>query len=143
MKKRALAVIAALFVANIVCAADLDLSKFPVSGKWSDPQWGALWELSSTGIRLLDAKTEKVIADFSKLTISNFKVDVGLSGASISWSCKSTLRDYVISKGTGLDTDLTLTVTPQWKQGAYTTTMKMAGASLPAVPAVPAGIPGL
>jgi hypothetical protein len=132
MKKFVMTAAAVLFLTGIVSAADINLGGFPVSGKWADPEWGALWEISSSDntIRILDAKTGKVYADFAKIAIEEFNVDIGLSGATITWSCKATSREYKIFKGTGLNTDIELTVTPTWKQDPYTVTMKMESNSL-------------
>jgi hypothetical protein len=64
-----------------------------------------------------------VIFDF-KDKITDFKVDVGVSEAKISFTCKETERKYVFTKGV-TNLDLVMTIDPDWTDTNYKVTMKM------------------
>ncbi len=120
--KKFLVVLAFLLVASaFVTAESIDLGKFP-KGKWLDSNWNAVWEFGADSIRLLDT-AGNVLFDF-KDKITNFKVDVGVSEASISFTCKETERKYVFTKGVA-NLDLVMSIDPDWTTTDYKVTMKM------------------
>lgn len=120
--KKFLVVLAFLLVAStFVTAESIDLGKFP-KGKWLDSNWNAVWEFGADSIRLLDT-AGNVLFDF-KDKITNFKVDVGVSEASISFTCKETERKYVFTKGVA-NLDLVMSIDPDWTVTDYKVTMKM------------------
>lgn len=120
--KKFLVVLAFLLVAStFVTAESIDLGKFP-KGKWLDSNWNAVWEFGADSIRLLDT-AGNVLFDF-KDKITNFKVDVGVSEATISFTCKETERKYVFTKGVA-NLDLVMSIDPDWTVTDYKVTMKM------------------
>lgn len=118
--KKIIAVLALLVAAaTMVFAEGINLGDFP-KGKWIDSNWNAVWEFGADNIRLLDTKGA-VIFDF-KDKISDFKVDVGLTEAKISFSCAATGRKYTFTKGIK-DLDLMMSIERKWTTQGYKVTM--------------------
>ena len=120
--KKLLVVLAFLLAASVyVTAESIDLGKFP-KGKWLDANWNAVWEFGADNVRLLDT-AGNVVFDF-KDKITDFKVDIGVSEANVSFACKETGRKYVFTKGI-TNLDLVMTIDPDWTVTDYKVTMKM------------------
>lgn len=81
-----------LFVAVSLHANPIQLGNFPI-GQWLDANYDAVWDFQSDNIRILD-KSGKVLYDFSKATVQDFKVFVDGTQPGISFSCKEAGRSY-------------------------------------------------
>lgn len=121
MKKLFALVAVLLLTATLSFAEGINLGDFP-KGKWLDPNWNGVWEFGTNSIRLLDTNGA-VIFDFAD-KITDFKLDVGVSGAKVSFTCKEAERKYVFTKGV-TNLDLTLDIDPDWTDTNYKVTMKM------------------
>jgi len=120
--KRAFLVIAAFaLVTGLVFSEDIDLGKFP-KGKWLDPNWDAVWEFGADSIRLLDTRGAELFNFNDK--ISDFKIDIGVSEAKVSFTCVEAERKYVFTKG-ATNLDLVMQIDPDWTDKDYKVTMKM------------------
>lgn len=119
MKKILVALVLLVCTSPLFFSEGIDLGAFP-KGKWVDSNWNAVWEFGADNIRILDS-TGAVVYDFNG-KISNFKVDVGLTDAKISFTCKDAERKYVFTKGIK-DLDLVMKINPEWTDKDYTVTM--------------------
>ena len=90
--KKFIAVLVILFAASMLFADPIQLGTFPV-GKWLDPNYDAVWDFSSTNIRILGLNGN-VLYDFSDKTIQNFRVFVEAMQPGISFSCPESGRSY-------------------------------------------------
>ena len=90
--KKSIIILVLLFAATVVFAQSIQLGQFPV-GKWLDPNWDAIWEFSSTNIRILNSNTGDVYYEFAG-KIQNFKVFVDGTQPGISFSCPDTEKAY-------------------------------------------------
>ena len=90
--KKILVVLVILLAAGTLYANPISLGSFPV-GKWLDFNYDAVWEFSSNNIRILD-KNDKVLWDFSTLTIQEFRPFVIDTRPAFSFSCPETKRSY-------------------------------------------------
>ena len=120
MKKAIVTLVLLLVTAVTVSAQSVNLGDFP-KGKWLDDKWNAMWEFSADNIRILDAASGAVAYDF-KDKITDFKVDVSLTEAKISFVCKEAGRSYVFTKGIK-DLNLTMTIDPDWTTENYEVNM--------------------
>lgn len=119
MKKVFVLIAVLLLTSTMLFAQSINLGQFP-KGKWVDSNWNAIWEFGSDNIRLLD-NGGNLVYDFNG-KIADFKVDVGLTQAKISFSCQDSGRTYVFTKGLS-DTNLTMTIDPNWTDTNYSVTM--------------------
>lgn len=119
MKKIVIVMAMLVVLASLVTAQNIDLGKFP-KGKWLDANWSAVWEFSADNIRILDTNGA-ALYDF-KGKIADFKVDVGLTEATISFTCADSNRSYVFTKGIK-DLDLNMEINPVWTDKNYKVTM--------------------
>jgi hypothetical protein len=119
--KKLIIVLVLLLAATALFAQKFDLGNFP-AGKWLDPNYDAIWELSATNIKILDSKTGDLYCDFSTKTINGFKP--GLEGRQLTFtfSCPETERTYTL-KSNVPDTDVTLVIDREDKP-TYTVKMK-------------------
>lgn len=119
MKK--ITVLLALLVLAVTMAAaeTINIGDFP-KGKWLDSAWGAVWEFSSDNIRIIDSNGTELYNFKDKIT--DFKVDVSLTKATISFACKDAGRTYVFTKGIK-DLDLAMEINPDWSAENYLVTM--------------------
>jgi major membrane immunogen (membrane-anchored lipoprotein) len=120
MKKAIITFLLLTIAAISLSAQSINLGDFP-KGKWLDEKWNAMWEFSADNIRILDASSGAVVYDF-KDKIGDFKVDVSLTEAKISFSCKDAGRTYVFTKGIK-DLNLVMSINPDWSDEDYTVTM--------------------
>ncbi len=118
--------LAALLVLSVVtCAGLFALNLGDIKGTWQDAQWDANWTFSADGAIVLSiASTGETVFTFSDSNVSDFKYNVNLKGASISFYCADTHRSYTFFKGLTLKTDLDMTVNPDWTDTDYETSIK-------------------
>ncbi len=119
MKKTVIVLWFLAIVSLAVSAQSVNMGDFP-RGKWLDAKWNAVWEFGADNVRILDT-AGAVVYDF-KDKITDFKVDVGLTEAKVSFTCKDAARKYVFTKGIK-DLDLTMKIDPDWSATDYTVTM--------------------
>jgi len=88
-------------------SAEVDLGNFPL-GKWLDANYDAVWEFTSSNIRISDPSGE-LVYDFSNATMEDFSVGAGMDGITLSYYCPETEKTYILTKPvTG--SDLTLKI---------------------------------
>jgi len=120
MKK--LIVILIVFLTAMSLSADnISLGTFPV-GQWLDPNYDAVWDFSTSNIRILST-SGAVLYDFSTKTVQDFRVFLDGTQPGISFNCPEAGRSYRFIKTSGLNTDVTLEITRSG-QPTYTITMK-------------------
>ena len=90
--KKIIAVLVILLAASAVFADPIQLGTFPV-GRWLDTNYDAVWDFSSSNIRILDANGT-VLYDFSTKTVQNFRVFMEGLQPGISFSCPEAERSY-------------------------------------------------
>jgi hypothetical protein len=91
MKK--LIVFLVIFFAAVSLFADpIQLGNFPV-GQWLDANYDAVWDFSSSNIRILST-SGVVLYDFSTKTINDFRVFLDGSSPGISFTCPEAGRSY-------------------------------------------------
>lgn len=117
--KKLILLLALILSVSLVFADSIDLGKFP-RGQWIDSNWNAVWEFGANNIRILD-NNGTVMYDFDK-KITDFKVDVTLTQAQISFTCIEAERTYVFTKGIK-DLGLTMEIDPTWSEVNYTVQM--------------------
>ena len=118
--KKLFAVLIVLLTAVSLSADPIQLGNFPV-GQWLDANYNAVWDFTSSNIRILDTGG-KVLYDFSGKTIQDFKVFMDGAQPGISFTCPEAGRSYRFVK-TLTDTDLIMTI-ERSKLPSYTVTMK-------------------
>ncbi len=118
--KRLIILIATVLMMAGLSAQSIDLGKFP-KGSWVDRNWNAVWEFGANSIKLYDT-AGSLLFDFDG-KIENFKVDVGVSNAKISFSCKETQRSYLFTKGLA-DLNLDMKIDPEWTTTDYSVTLE-------------------
>ena len=91
MKKYVL-VLVLLFAAAALFGQSINLGTFPV-GRWLDHNYDAVWDFSSTNIRILST-SGAVLYDFAGRTIQNFRVTMDGIQPVISFSCPDAGRTY-------------------------------------------------
>jgi hypothetical protein len=91
MKKRIIVLII-LLAASAAYADTINLGDFPV-GSWVDSNYDAVWDFSSTNIRILST-SGAVLWDFAGKTIQNFSVSLDGTQPVISFSCPEAGRSY-------------------------------------------------
>ena len=119
--KKLIIVLVLLLAATALFAQKIDLGDFP-SGKWLDPNYDAIWEISTNNIRILDSKTGDLLWDFSTKTINGLKPINVSRHAGLTFVCPEAERTYKISENLP-DTDLTLVIDRDDKP-TYTVKMK-------------------
>lgn len=120
MKKVLVMLTMLVLLSAFVSAESINLGNFP-KGKWVDSNWNAVWEFGVDSVRLLDTNGN-VIFDF-KDKITDFKVDVSLTAAKISFTCAETQRKYLFTKAT-TNLDMDMKIDPDWTTTDYTVSMK-------------------
>ena len=90
--KKFIAVLVILLAATALFADPIQLGTFPI-GQWIDPNYNAVWDFSSSNIRILDTNG-KVLWDFSTKTVNNFKVFLDGIQPGISFTCPEAGRSY-------------------------------------------------
>jgi len=115
----------AILLLALVALAAVSAEDFIV-GKWLDEKWDGLWNLNVTdsGFTGILTKNGEKVFEFTKDNCPDWKVTPGLKGVTLTFSCKETERSYSFTKPLTLNADLDMTVTPDWNQSAYTTTIK-------------------
>ena len=121
MKKIYLFLAVFVLMSSFIVSEDIDLGKFP-KGKWMDKNWNAIWEFGADNIRLLDTNGSEIFNFKDK--ISDFKIDIGVSEAKISFTSTEAERKYVFTKGV-TDLDLVMNIDPDWTDENYRVTMEM------------------
>ena len=91
-------------------------------GKWLDKNWNAIWEFGADNIRLLDTNGSEILNFKDK--ISNFKIDIGVSEAKVSFTSTEAERKYVFTKGV-TDLDLVMDIDPDWTDEDYRVKMEL------------------
>ena len=119
MKKLYACIALAIVACALVAAEGINLGDFP-KGKWLDAKWNAVWEFGADNIRILDTAGAEVYSFKNKIT--DFKVDVGLTEAKISFTCKDAGRKYTFVKGIK-DLDLAMEIDPDWTTTNYKATL--------------------
>lgn len=121
MKK--LLALGALFALGTSSLFAFDLSQ--IHGTWQDAKWNANWSFNADGrIVLTDSKTGEEYFTFTDANTQNFKISAGTSGVTLSFDCKETHRSYTFNKPIALNSDLKMTVKPDWTSTPYDTTIK-------------------
>ena len=101
----------------------LDLGE--VKGTWQDAKWDADWTFGADGtIVLSKTSTGEEVFKFTDSNVSNFKINAGAEGVTISFKCAETERSYKFTKPLTLSADLKMTVDPDWTAEDYNTTIK-------------------
>ena len=78
--------LAAMALVSLTAAFSLDLGG--IKGTWKDKNYDANWTFQADGhIVLTIASTGEVVYDFNDSNISNFKVNAGTSGVTVSFDC--------------------------------------------------------
>jgi len=121
MKKICLVLAVFFLMSSFVFSESIDLGKFP-KGKWLDKNWNAIWEFGADNIRLLDTNGSEIFNFKDK--ISNFKIDIGVSEAKVSFTSTEAERKYVFTKGV-TDLDLVMDIDPDWTDEDYRVTMEL------------------
>ena len=117
--KKILAFVAMALV-SITAAISLDLGG--IKGTWKDKNYDANWTFQADGhIVLTIASTGKVVYDFNDSNITNFKVNAGASGVTVSFDCAATHRSYKFTKPVSLNADLDMVIDPDWTSKDYST----------------------
>ena len=106
MKK--LIIVLVLLLAATALFGQINLGSFP-AGKWLDPNYDAVWELSATNIRILSSTDGSVLWDFTGKTIQDFKGVLDGGVPAITFSCTEAERTYKF-KPNPPSTDVTLTI---------------------------------
>ena len=121
MKKLFIMVVLAVMATGLFA---LDLGG--IKGTWKDAAWDADWTFSADGHIVLSlSSTGEKIYDFNDSTITNFKVDAGAKGVTISFYCPETERAYSFTKGVSLSTDIDMEIDPDWTTTDYSVALKM------------------
>ena len=121
MKKLFIMVVLAVMTSGLFA---LDLGD--IKGTWQDKTWDADWTFTADGHIVLSLiSTGEKIYDFNDSTISNFKLDAGTKGVTISFYCKDTERAYKFTKGVSLSTDLDMEINPDWTDEDYSVAIKL------------------
>lgn len=116
---------AVLIVAmTMVFGAFAEGGNFP-TGSWIDENWDAEWTINTDGnISLKNAKTGALIWYFDKAEVQDYKFDVSLDGAVITFYVPATSRAYQFKKDLSMSADLILTINPDWEELDYQTMIK-------------------
>ncbi|MDR0321710.1 MAG: hypothetical protein LBI28_09420 [Treponema sp.] len=94
--KKLVIVLIILLAASAAYADTINLGDFPV-GAWIDSNYDAVWEFTSTNIRILST-SGAVLWDFRGKTIQNFSVSLDGAQPVISFSCPEAGRSYRFAK---------------------------------------------
>ncbi len=114
MKKILFVTLILLFIGGGLFAEGIELGEFPL-GKWIDDTYGAVWEFSSTNIRILDVNGN-VYFDFEGKTIQDFKAGANMDGIYIQFYCAESGRKYKFVKA---PTDMNLEMTIDKDSGIH------------------------
>ena len=118
--KKLILVLAVFLVAVSLSADPIELGTFPV-GQWLDANYDAVWDFSSTNIRILST-SGAVLYDFSTKTIQNFRVFLDGTQPGISFTCPEAGRSYRFIKPL-TNTDVILEI-ERTDEPTYTVTMR-------------------
>jgi hypothetical protein len=118
--KKLFVMLIALLAFSSVYAADINLGQFPV-GKWLDPNYDAVWDFTTSNIRILDL-SGNVVWDFSQKTVNNFRAFIEGTQPGITFSCPESEKTYRFLKPL-TNTDVILEIDRDGKP-KYTVTMK-------------------
>jgi hypothetical protein len=94
--KKLLVVLIVLLTAVSLSADPINLGNFPV-GQWLDARYDAVWDFSSSNIRILSTGGI-VLYDFSTKTINDFKVILEGAQPGITFTCPEAGRSYKFLK---------------------------------------------
>jgi hypothetical protein len=119
--KKLIIVLVLLLAATAVFGQSIKLGTFPV-GKWLDPNYDAVWEFTSSNIRILSSTDGSVLWDFNGKTIQGFKVSMEGLQPVISFSCPEAERSYSF-KASLPSTDVVMSI-ERSDQPKYSITMK-------------------
>ena len=90
--KKMIAVFIMVLVASALFASPIQLGTFPI-GQWLDHNYDAVWDFSSSNIRILSTDG-RVLYDFSSRTIENFRIFLEGIQPGIGFSCPEAGRTY-------------------------------------------------
>ena len=90
--KKLVIVLIILLAASAAYADQIALGDFPV-GSWTDSNYDAVWEFTSSNIRILSPSGE-LLWTFAGKTIENFRVSLDGTSPVISFSCPEAGRSY-------------------------------------------------
>jgi hypothetical protein len=96
MKKFLLVLVLVAAAAGFVTAQEIEFGKLP-PGKWLDPNYDAVWEVTSSNIRILDING-KVLFEFRGKTNKNFSVGTSSQGPYATFSTEETGKTYKFTK---------------------------------------------
>lgn len=65
--------------------------------------------------------TGEEVFKFTDSNVQNFKLGVSTDGATISFACKETSREYKFTKPITLNADLNMLINPDWTDSDYST----------------------
>jgi len=118
--KKLIVVLVFLFAATALFGQSIQVPDVMI-GKWLDHNYDAVWDFSTTNIRILSTSGE-VIFDFRGRTIKNFAplLENGVPG--VTFSCDESARTYRFLKPV-LNTDLILEI-DRTNLPRYNVTMK-------------------
>lgn len=118
MKKILTLLVVALIGSASLFAFDLG----DIKGTWQDKTWDADWTFTADGtIVLTKTSTGEEVFTFTDSNVQNFKLGVSTEGASISFACKDTSREYKFTKPITLNADLDMVINPEWTDSDYST----------------------
>ena len=118
--KKLIIVLVLLLAATALFGQSIKIGAFP-PGKWLDGKYDAIWEFSTSNIRILDSKTGDVAWDFAGKTINDFKVTDEGRQVGVAFSCPEAERSYFFKAGPNGDAVMEIERDGKPK---YTVTMK-------------------
>jgi hypothetical protein len=90
--KKLFVILIVFFTVMSLSADPIQLGNFPV-GQWLDANYDAVWDFSSTNIRILSTGGA-VLYDFSTKTVQDFRVFMDGTQPGISFTCPEAERSY-------------------------------------------------
>jgi len=119
--KKLIIVLVLLLAATALFGQSIKIGAFP-PGKWLDGKYDAIWEFSTSNIRILDSKTGDVAWDFAGKTIQGLNVNEAGRSTTMTFTCPDAGRSYSF-KASGAEGDVVMEIE---RDGLpkYTVTMK-------------------